>query len=608
MYRYVLLPFCLGTGLLHGQAVSGLPEVVVSSPRVANPAPADTFAMPVSVLRYEPLLDVQGRNMAEGQADVIIRGGIFENTGFRIGSSTLLDPQTGHYLAEIPVAPAMLGAPTILTGGESALAGTNVTVGTVAYDWRPVTPMGRLVIGVGTHDLQHGEFYQGGVKPLANGLTLAADVDYARSSGDGTVRYGDHDFQRVGGRVQLRTAQSQTDLYAGYQAKFFGWPNLYTPFGVYETENLQTTLAMLNHRVTRSAGGYFEAGAYYRRNKDDYEYNRLISGQYNPYQHESVVRGLAVEGREVRGDWFARYRAELVADHLDSTSLTAGRYHAREIYKVAAATGREWSDRYGGGWIGQIGATWDDTNREGGAVSPIAEVTRKFPAGGDWQSVTLGYSEATQVPTYTALNSSATSGLFRGNPNLGRETSRNLELSTIAQLAGWQVTAALFQRRDDGLVDWTYRAGVTARTANAVDIRTDGFELVARRDFARVNVVLGYTALTKAADYGSANVDASFYALNYARHRLTAAITWQMAPGWELRMDNDARIQADNALRTAGGNRAWRTALAVAWRPAALPRLELVLQADNLWDSDYQEVPAVPASGRQVSLSAGYRW
>src|ERR1700710_91227 len=92
-----------------------LPKLEIYSEQVANQTPVASFAMPVSGLRFEPRVDVEERNLAEGQADVSIRGGLFENTGFKLGAMSLYDPQTGHYFAEIPVAPAMLKSPVILT-------------------------------------------------------------------------------------------------------------------------------------------------------------------------------------------------------------------------------------------------------------------------------------------------------------------------------------------------------------------------------------------------------------------------------------------------------------------------------------------------------------
>src|SRR5271165_5564305 len=106
---------------LAAQGVVSLDAVTVVSPSVANQAPAGTFAMPVSALRYEPLVDIEPRNMAEAQSDVTIRGDTFENTGLKVGALSIFDPQTGHYLTELPVAPAMLGAPEILTGAGHAI-------------------------------------------------------------------------------------------------------------------------------------------------------------------------------------------------------------------------------------------------------------------------------------------------------------------------------------------------------------------------------------------------------------------------------------------------------------------------------------------------------
>lgn len=609
MFRVVLCLLLGTSAALCGQDAVDLPAMVVYSPRIANQDPVATFATPVSALRYEPEVDVQARNMAEGQADITIRGSTFENTGFTVGGVTILDPQTGHYLAELPVPPLMLGAPQVLTGVGNTLASMNVNVGSIAYAWRPVKSGGLVSVAGGQYDLNREELYLAQVRPVGNaGATVGTDVAYARSASEGSVPYGDHHFERVGGRLQFHTPHAQTDLFAGYQAKFFGWPNLYTPYGVDESENLQTLLLMLSQWIERPEGGYLNASAYYRRNKDDYEFNRLKPGLYNPYQHTTRVHGAAVSGREVRGDWAMRYRAEVSADNLESTSLTAGRYHTRTIGKVALAGEHHWAVASAGEWQTAAGVSYDETNRDGGTWSPLVEVSRVFPAGQLWRAVTLSYARSTQVASYTALNSSPTAGLFRGNPNLGRESSRNLELAAVAQVAGWHVQGAAFNRWDDSLVDWTYASNVYARTANAVDIVTSGLEVMGRRDFGQGSVTLGYTVLTKKADYGAAYVEASFYALNYARHRLTAAFTVHLGEDWELRMDNEARIQAKNALRTTGGNEALLSSLSLLWRPPAWRGAEVALQVDNLWNSPFQDVPAVPAARRQVALSLAYGW
>ena len=149
---------------------------------------------------------------------------------------------------------------------------------------------------------------------------------------------------------------------------------------------------------------------------------------------------------------------------------------------------------------------------------------------------------------------------------------------------------------------------MTARTANAVDIDTTGVEFVARRSSSAVDLVIGYTAMTKASGYRGALVDASFYALNYAQHRLTAALTARLGYGLELRMDNAARLQAANALRVVGGDRALTTALGLAFRPAGWRGAEISVQVDNLWNDDFQDVPAVPAARRQFSLTLARLW
>ncbi len=603
------LPLAAATSIVCAQPAETLPAVTVYSPRVANQAPVATFAMPVTSLRFEPRVDVQARNFAEGQADVAVRGGIFENTGFSIGAVSLFDPQTGHYFAEIPVAPQMLGAPRIATGLDVAVGSTNATVGAVAYPWRRIVNAGAASVGAGEFGLFQSEFYQGVVTGATwGGQAIAMDVAWAHSESDGAVRFGDHELDRVNARLQLSGGGGQTDLFAGYQTKFFGWPNLYTPFNSNETDDLETLFVALNHRVEFGEGEFFEAGAYYRRNRDNYAFDRFAPvGPVPPFLHTTWVRGAAVAGKKAWCGTALNYRAELLADRIESTSLTFGPYRTRQLGKLALVPEKTWTLNDEADVVVKAGATYDDTNRDRSRVSPVFEIARE-QRGAVLQRIYASYAESSQVATYTALKSSPTAGLFRGNQNLGREVSRNLELGASGIWGGWSAQAAVFHREEDELVDWTFRRGVTARTANPVDIATSGFELVARRSWQRFDVVLGYTWLEKDEDYGTALVDASFYALNFARHRATLAVTARLTDELELRIDNEARWQAPNLLRTRGGNEPLLTAVGLTYRPSAWRRVSLTLQADNLWEAEFQEVPAVPAAPRQVSGLVSYTW
>jgi vitamin B12 transporter len=599
------LSLALVPAALLGQVEASLPAVTVYSPSVANQAPAGTFAMPVSALRYDPLVDIEPRNMAEAQADVTIRGDTFENTGMQVGALSIFDPQTGHYLMELPIAPVMLGAPVVETGEEFANDSMNSTGGGVAYEWKPIGVGGFASGAVGDDGLSREEVYQAFVGQGAS--HLAADADWAHSSGNGTVPFGDFHFDRAAARLEYVAPGSVTDLFAGYQASFFGWPNLYTPFDSDETENLQTVLVDFNTRVDLGQGQFFEGGAFYRRNKDDYAFDRFAPlGAVHPYQHTTWEYGIAAGGRQEFEGLFLNYHVEETTDSLRSTSLIFGPYHSRTLKKASFVPEEQWGAD-GGLVILKAGGSYDDSDRSNAVFSPNAELSRTWNTG-SLQRIYASYSVTTQMPSYTALDSSPTAGLFLGNPNLGRETSRDTEAGLNGSLWGWTGKAAVFYRRDENLVDWTYTNGVFGRAANPVNLDTRGFELEARHTWGLVTVVLGYTALGKNADYGNADITASFYALNYARQRLTAAFTFQLTENLELRLDNAARIQEPDSLRTEGGNDALASSLGLYWHPSALRKLEFSLLVDNLWNSAFQSVPGVPASRRQLSFGATYGW
>ena len=57
--------------------------------------------------------------------------------------------------------------------------------------------------------------------------TLGTEFEISRSESDSSIPFGDHDLIVRQARFNS-LFESQTDLFAGYQEEFFGWPGMYT--------------------------------------------------------------------------------------------------------------------------------------------------------------------------------------------------------------------------------------------------------------------------------------------------------------------------------------------------------------------------------------------
>ena len=596
-------------------AVYTLPKLTVRGQEIANLRPASTFESAVSNLDFDPRIDFQSRNMAEAQGDVCIRGGIFDGTGIQVGAVTLMDPQTGHYSTELPIAPEMLSEPSVLTGVDNALYGFNSTAGTIAYQWSEMTEGGTVTLGGGDNQLNFQRLHAAWVNPLkgAENWTLGVEAEVSRSESDGTIKYGDHDFARTTARVQLTGPNSQTDLFAGYQSKFFGWPAMYTAnkfIDPIEYEDLRTRLFVLNHRQNYGDANYLEVTLTHRRNLDIYYLNATSRSSGNNFTYTArqatEVSALGFNGlHRLDAHTGIRYAGQMTADAIDSSSLeNANRSYLKlsvvPEYRLDLDTGEQ--------LIFSLGGSFDASNRDTSKFSLISGVHwESTHANGDSEKVYLSYAEASQVPGYTAIGA-AQGGPFVSNSDLKRESSQNLELGAQIERGALKFEGALFYRWDKDLVDWTYSNTDTfARSATGVDLETFGLELIGSKRFDTIEAIASYTYFDKCEDYGNAAIDGSFYALNYAKHRVTLGAIWRPNAVVEVRIDNEWRSQAESALRTSD-NEALFTHIGVSFFPPMYAGLEIFGAVDNLWDDGFEDLPATPGRGSQVACGVTYRW
>jgi hypothetical protein len=598
----------LGAGVVTSVCAQGngeLEEVTVEARRTANERPAAAYSTLVTALRFDPQVELQSRGLPEGQTDITIRGGLFENTGIQVGAATILDPQTGHYVGDLPLAPAALSAPMILTGSDNALRGFNAAIATVRYDLAPLVSGARITLGAGSDDLHYQAARGVTMWDTAGGARQGLALDVARGQGDGTVANGDYHFKRGAVQWQHRTDEAQTDLVATYQDKFYGWPGAYTGFATLpETDKTRTYMWLANHQRQLSSGEW-QVTAYHRRLANDYDFDRrtIERGTPGSFDHETEVSGVALQGRYGDEARALHYSLQYTRDELvSSTDLVNGGFSSRRY--VSARLAPEMTHL----WFADLALTWragvslDADNRGGNSVNPLVQISLANATG--TQRWTLDYAETTQVPGYTALKSNP-QGLFGGNPDLGREEAKQISLGYEQIWSAGALELTLFARRDDDLVDWTYsRARPLSRQANAVDLEVVGLEVFLQHDFGVWRVAAGITLIDKDEDYGSADVDGSFYAVNYARQRGTLAVTWDITDTVDLRFDNEWRNQSANVLRQ-GGETAYVAALSIGWQLSS--RLSSRLIIDNLTDEDFQVYPGTPAVGRQLSLSADWQ-
>lgn len=570
--------------------------------------PASSFESVITGLRFDPLIDLQGRNFNEAQSDVAIRGGIFDNTEFSIGGASLYDPQTGHYSAEIPISPSMLGDAQVVTGLDQAVFGFQGIAGSVRYSLSPITSSGEVRAGVGDRNLNSQSADVG-----YSSDNFGFQVSGSHSSMDGTEIGGESELYRGSARIQHRGNGSQTDLVYGHLDKEYAWPYLYAlkelhdfvgSSGV-ESDHTKTDLVLLNHRDNYEGKSYFEASAWFRQLDDDYEFDVSNKGLFNAFEHETKSSGISFGGVHAEDKWFLKYHLLGNFEELESTALLFGPYMSRSNYTASVLPGARFSVSDSRDLEVYAGARADDTNRTSsfvGALGGLALVS-------EGERLFAEFSQSSQAPNYTAIGSNPNGGLFRGNPNLNNLESSLAEVGVQLEEAETKTRASVFFRDDKDLTDWTYDSSITpfaSRSANNVDIETFGAELsLVHQCSSRVNALLGYTYLHKDEEYKVEGVDASFYALNYPKHRVVAGVGVDIAEGLVWKLNGEVRRQYENSLR-AGED----TPVLLSSSLGYLFDFGLSIDAviDNILDEEFEEVPGVPGSGQIAAVYFGYRW
>lgn len=399
------------------------------------------------------------------------------------------------------------------------------------------------------------------------------------SAADGGTRPGtDLAAEGLFYRAGLDGALGALDLSLGYTEKDFGAAGFYSAVTREERERTRTRFAALSAQVP-AFGLVLEPRLYARAHHDRFSYVYNSAAYANTHDTGLAGAGLALNRRA--GASSCRLGAEYYGENIDSGSM--GRHSAG----VAALFGG--SELALGGGFGLAAALRGDRHTAWGwQASPGLRLN--WDGGGGFRAWTAA-ARAFRPPSFTELYYSDPGN--RGDAGLKPERSLSYEAGAEWSPGGLLLRAAVYRRDERGLIDWVKTsAGSPWTAANTGDVTVHGAEGKIEAPLGAARAALGWSFIYKESDASYI----SKYALRYPRAKASLSLGGPLAPGLDASLDLSA-VKRENEAGYF---------LANAALSRGFGRLKAVLEADNVLDAGYEEIPGARAPGRRFRFSLAY--
>lgn len=545
------------------------------------------------LLQYANGVDIRQRGPFGTQADISIDGGSFEQTAVLLNGVKIIDMQTAHNMLNLPIPVEIIERIEVIRGPAARIYGINTLTGAINIITTKPTTSGFLVSAYGGSNFEKNvestgkTFYGRGVQL---GTVLSKEnhqhslfVSHDKSNGSRFNTQFENNKLYYQGNFQAGSANDITASF-GYINNGFGANAFYAaPGDRNSTEYVQTTLATVQSTHRLSDRFSFTPRVSYRYNDDDYRYlgNASLAGRSRHYSNSLAAElnasykltkaelGFGIEGRndEIRSSnigererrnlgMYAEYKTYL----LPSLNVNVGTYlNYNSDYKWQLYPG--------------IDASY--------ALIPDLKITGS-----------IGTSQ--RLPSFTDLYLNQRPGNI-GNPALDPENAFQSEVGLKYGKQSLTVSAAYFYRNINKFIDWTRVIDTQPWQSNNLgSVSTRGFNIrsnyVITGQRSRLNAGLAYSYLDPQFNDVTPGQKIK-YSISSLRHQLTNTLDFEygdfsvlVATRFNQRLSgpsywiNDARIQH------------------------SIKKLTVFLDAQNIFDTRYFEIGAIPLPSKWVSL------
>lgn len=566
------------------------------------------------VLRYLPGVEVQQRGPQGSQADIIIRGGTFQQVLVMIDGVRLNDPLTGHFNGYIPLHLSEIERIEILKGAAASIHGSDAIGG---------------VINILTKTARHSEQdrkhawsagWEAGEFGLLNtdawwrmrGAKTSVSASLVRQHADGQPLRGTRGFFNnrslslaIGHQFNERwrmSFRSAADL------RDFNAQNFYTTFAS-DTARERVDAYWQQLQVSgRLKGVTLHADAAFKMLEDEYSFRPAVTPNLNKTRQlvtqvygiipvgnrTTLTTGVQFIDKRIRSNDRGNHDLPHAAVYLVATHRLPKGFHLNESLRY------DWDGNYGSVIVPQINASWTS-----------GRFTLRASTG-------KGIRDADFTERFNNYNKSVVSSGSIGNPDLRTERSWSHEAGADYRLADWmKLSATMFRRDQRDLIDWTptpyaqmprksnlVQGATYALATNLSSVQTRGFELDMRidRQFDQRNRLLVMTGLLW-LNSEDADKTPSFYISSHARFLFNSTLAYTYG-NFDFSLQNlykRRNAQTASAISSQLDRVYFLTNVKVRYK---FPKIHssVFVQSYNLFDRSFSDLLGARMPGRWVSF------
>jgi iron complex outermembrane receptor protein len=482
------------------------------------------------LLRFVPGIEVQQRGPQGAQADLIIRGGTFQQVLVVIDGMRSNEPLTGHFNAYIPILPEEIERIEVIKGAAAAIFGPDAVGGVIhvitkafarAYEEKNKTVFAALQTG--QYNLFNGKI---GFSASNEKSYLSVGLQQQKAKGvqlRGTTGYFDNDLGTISYSRKLNK-QWRLMLRGAADKRDFNAQNFYTSFlSDTANETVSSTWQQLAlTKTTEKSSFSFLSNA--RQLNDRYAFRPAAIPNQNStsllnidarnsirfkWQQARLTTGVQVFSKQIKSNDRGNHQ------HLH-TGIYANLQH--QLLKglfLTEGIRADWDQSYKWALIPQLNLAYT------GSIATIRA------------SISKGIRDADFTERYNNYNKPLVTSGRIGNPSLEAERSLNMEIGADLFLdKPVQLHATIFQRNQASLIDWAPTAyadmpirnnliptGVYALASNIANVKTRGAELDLSGDhgLGKGTRLKWNTGITRLRSTGKGNTLPSFYLSSHAK-------------------------------------------------------------------------------------------